>query len=287
MAPWLSIVIPARNDAEALARTLDHLQSLPGMQGAEVIVAAAGDPASTARAAAGRARLLQPHGSTRAELMNAGAAEARGDVLFFLHADSFPPPDALALITRALADPGAVGGAFEHRFAEPVWSLRAITWINRVRYRLTRNYYGDQGQFVRAPVFRALGGYRPLRLMEDLDFAQRLKHRGRSVLIRTPLITSGRRFLARGPWRTFFFIVWLLARWTLKLDTERYAEKWRGPAHHTPGTPWSDKTNGAQDRHVADTPLSPDLDSRRLSDAGANLEQPTHALTRSQGTRYK
>lgn len=239
MAPWLSIVIPARNDAEALARTLDHLVTLPGIEGAEIIVAAAGDPAGTTRAVAGRARLLEPEGSTRAQLMNAGGAAATGEVLFFLHADSFPPRQALALIRQVLGDPRAVGGAFEHRFAEPAWSLRAITGINRVRYRLTHNYYGDQGQFVRADVFLALGGFRDLRLMEDLDFAQRLKRRGRSVLITTPLVTSGRRFLARGPWRTFFFIVWLLGRWTLGLDTERYAERWRGPATKTPGTPWS------------------------------------------------
>lgn len=239
MAPWLSIVIPARNDAEALGRTLDHLATLPGLEGAELVVAAAGDAEGTARAVGRRARLLWPDGSTRAQLMNAGAAAATGEVVFFLHADSFPPRGALALIRAALADPRAVGGAFEHRFAEPVWSLRAITLINRVRYRLTRNYYGDQGQFARAEVFRALGGFRDLRLMEDLDFAQRLKRRGRSVLIATPLVTSGRRFLARGPWRTFFFIVWLLGRWTLGLDTERYAERWRGPAHRTPGAPWT------------------------------------------------
>ena len=245
--PWLSIVIPARNDAEALTRTLDHLTTLPTLNDVEVIVAAAGDPAGTERAVGGRARLLWPDGSTRAELMNAGAAAARGEVLFFLHADSFPPPDAAELITRALADLAVVGGAFEHLFAEPAWSLRAITWINRVRYRLTRNYYGDQGQFVRTAVFRSLGGYRDLRLMEDLDFAQRLKRRGRSVLIRTPLVTSGRRFLARGPWRTFFFIAWLLACWTLGLDTQRYAERWRGPASRPPGTPWS-----GDDRHSPD-----------------------------------
>jgi hypothetical protein len=64
--------------------------------------------------------------------------------------------------------------------------------------------------------------------MEDLDFSQRLKRRGRSVLIHAPLVTSGRRFLARGPWRTFGFIVWLLALWTLGFDTERYAARWRG-----------------------------------------------------------
>src|SRR5438445_443434 len=179
-SPRVSIVIPARNNADALARTLDHLGGLEGMAASEVIVAASGDPVGTERALAGRARLLRPDGSTRAELMNAGAAAARGDVLFFLHADSFPPRDALARIRAALADPRVAGGAFEHLFAEPSVSLRLITWINRVRYRLTRNYYGDQGIFARASVFRELGGYRSLRLMEDLDFARRLRRRARS-----------------------------------------------------------------------------------------------------------
>jgi hypothetical protein len=143
------------------------------------------------------------------------------------------------MIRHAVANQRVVGGAFEHLFAEPGWSLRAITWINRIRYRLTRNYYGDQGIFVRAPVFRQLGGYRDLALMEDLDLSQRLKRAGRTVLVRVPLLTSGRRFLARGPWTTFFFIVWLLFLHTLGFDTERYAERWRGPAGKPPGSPWA------------------------------------------------
>jgi len=281
MAPWLSVVIPARNDAAALARTLEHLGRLASIDGAEIIVAAAGDVDGTTAAVAGRARLLWPSGSTRAQLMNGGAAAARGETILFLHADSFPPPDALALIRRVLADPRAVGGAFEHLFAEPVWSLRAITWINRVRYRLTRNYYGDQGVFVRADVFRALGGYRDLALMEDLDFTQRLKRRGRSVLITTPLVTSGRRFLARGPWRTFVFIVWLLALWTLRLDTQRYAERWRGPATRPPGARWDErKEKETEDvrNHVAPP---------KINGSGNVPGQATHDASRVSGSRYK
>jgi hypothetical protein len=171
-------------------------------------------------------------------LMNAGAARARAAVLLFLHADSFPPTEAFELIRRALSGPRVVGGAFEHLFAESVWSLRAITWINRMRYRLTHNYYGDQGIFVRTAVFRQMGGYRPLQLMEDLNFTQRLKRIGQTVLIRAALRTSGRRFLARGPWRTFLFIVWLLLLYSLGFDTQRYAERWRGPADRPPGSPW-------------------------------------------------
>ena len=106
----VSIIIPVRHDAEALARTLDHLCQLPGMDAAEVIVAAAGDREGTERAVAGQAQLLWPDGSSHAILMNAAAARARGEVLFFLHADSFPPTQAIELIMQALSDRNVVGG---------------------------------------------------------------------------------------------------------------------------------------------------------------------------------
>jgi len=238
MAPRLSIIIPVRNDAAALARTLDHLANLPGGERSETIVAACGDSAATARAVAGRARLLRPPGSTRAALMNAGAAAAGGETCLFLHADSFPPPDAFASIEERMADVRVVRGAFAHRFLEPRWSLRAISRINRMRYRITRNYHGDQGLFARAGVFRRMGGYRPLDILEDLDFSRRLKRMGRTALIPVPLHASGRRFLARGPWRTFCFIIWLLALHTLGLETQPYAARYRGPEGLPPGTPW-------------------------------------------------
>ena len=225
MNPSVSIVIPARNDAKALRVTLDHLQRLRGMESAEVIVAASGDKEETENAVADRGRILWPARSTRAALMNASAAVAAGDVWFFLHADSFPPLDALGGIQRVLRDRRVVGGAFEHRFEETAWSLRLISWINRRRYFITRNYYGDQGIFVRAEIFRSLGGYRDV-FMEDLDFSQRLKKLGRTKIIPIPVITSGRRFLTWGPWRAFSFIVWVLLLHSLRLNTQRYVEHW-------------------------------------------------------------
>jgi rSAM/selenodomain-associated transferase 2 len=236
--PALSVVVPVRDDAAALARTLDHLGRLESARDLEVVVAAAGDLEETRRVTAGRARLLVPGGSTRARLMNAGAAAATADVILFLHADSFPPGDAVRRIRRATADPRVVGGAFEHRFAEPSRRLGVIARVNRVRYRLTRNYYGDQGIFVRTSAFRRVGGYRDLALMEDLDLSRRLRRVGRTVLVREPLLTSGRRFLARGPLRTLAFIGWLLLLDGLGRDVQRYAERWRGPAGAPPGSPW-------------------------------------------------
>jgi glycosyltransferase involved in cell wall biosynthesis len=102
--PRVSILIPARNDAAALGRTLDHLAGVAGIEAAGIIVAAAGDPAGTARAGRGRARLLWPDDDTRAGLMNAAAAAAAGEVLFFVHADSAPPRDALRLMEAVFSD---------------------------------------------------------------------------------------------------------------------------------------------------------------------------------------
>jgi len=239
MTPRLSIIIPVRNDAASLNRTLDYLVGLVGISETEIIVAASGDEEGTKRAVAERARLLWPADSTRAALLNAGAAVAHGQVLFFLHADSFPPANAFELIYHSTSDERVVGGAFEHLFVERQWTLRVITWLNRIRYQFTRNYYGDQGLFVRTSVFHQMRGYKDLQLMEDLDFSQRLKRVGKSILIRTPLLTSGRRFLAHGPWRTLFFVLWLLLLHTLRLDTERYSKRWRGSASRPPGSPWA------------------------------------------------
>jgi rSAM/selenodomain-associated transferase 2 len=225
MHPSISVIIPVRNDAKALRRTLNHLQALRGLDSAEIIVAASGDKDGTEDAVAGRGRILWSERSTRSALMNAGAAMATGDVFLFLHADSLPPLDALAEIEGVLRDPRIVGGAFAHRFEERVWSLSLISWINRRRYFLTRNYYGDQGIYVRAEIFRALGGYRDL-FMEDLDFSQRLKRLGRTKVIPKPVVTSGRRFLTWGPWRAFSFVVWLLLLHSLKLDTQNYVGRW-------------------------------------------------------------
>jgi rSAM/selenodomain-associated transferase 2 len=225
MHPAVSIIIPARNDAEALRLTLDHLERLPRIQDAEIIVAASGDREATERAVAFRAKTVWPAQCTRAALMNSGASLAAGEIFFFLHADSFPPRDAITEIHAALENEKVVGGAFQHCFEEDVWSLKFISWINRRRYFFTRNYYGDQGIFVRADIFRRLGGYRDV-FMEDLDLTRRLKRLGRTRVIPLPLITSGRRFLAWGPWRAFWFIVWLLLLHSLRLDTERYAAHW-------------------------------------------------------------
>lgn len=228
----ISIVIPARNEEACLGETLAYLRQAAEDERVEIIVAEGGSTDRSADIARSLATVVHARDCTRAALMNAGAAAARGDVLFFLHADSIPPPDFSPLIRSALAGPRVVGGAFEQQFMEPVLGLRVATAVDRVRYRLTGNYFGDQGIFVRKEVFERAGGFPEKGILEDVEFCMRMRRLGRTVLIRKPVRTSGRRFLNGGIAATFFWIAALLARHRLGMDIERYAAAYRKENEH-------------------------------------------------------
>ncbi|MFZ2447477.1 MAG: TIGR04283 family arsenosugar biosynthesis glycosyltransferase [Syntrophobacteraceae bacterium] len=222
----ISIIIPARNEEAHLGRTLSHLRKCAPAD-AEIIVAEGGSQDRTADVARRWATVVHGSDCTRAALMNAGARAARGDVFFFLHADSFPPPGFSGMIREALSAPEVVGGAFEQQFIEPVFGLRVATAVDRLRYRLTKNYFGDQGIFVRRDAFKRAGGFPNKAILEDVAFCMSMRRTGRTVLIRRPLPTSGRRFLRGGIARTFLWIAVLLLRHRLGIDTERYAAAYR------------------------------------------------------------
>jgi rSAM/selenodomain-associated transferase 2 len=226
----ISVVIPARNEAATLGETLAFLTACTPAGAAEIVVAVGGSADDTAAVAARAARVVSGTDATRAGLLNAGARAARGDALLFLHADTLPPPDYIAAIGAALGDPAVVGGAFDFEFRERAWQLLTISAINRLRCRLTGNFYGDQGIFVRRAVFERLGGFPPRQLFEDLIFSRAMRRVGRTALLRGRRVrTSGRRLLAPGWGRTVGLITWLLTLETLRCDTDAYAARYHAP----------------------------------------------------------
>jgi hypothetical protein len=123
-------------------------------------------------------------------------------VLLFLHADTRLPVSGLSAVRRALADPAVVGGRFRLSFDRQTPALRVTqAWINS-RDALLGGYTGDQAVFVRRETFVRLGGYAPLPLMEDLDFARRLGREGRVARLRESVVTSARRWQRAGTVRT-------------------------------------------------------------------------------------
>ncbi|MGE0703645.1 MAG: TIGR04283 family arsenosugar biosynthesis glycosyltransferase [Vicinamibacterales bacterium] len=192
----VSAIVPVLNEA---SRVGPLVQSLLRMGIHEVIVVDGGSTDGTADHArsTGQCQVLAaPRG--RASQMNAGARVATGTVLWFVHADSQPPPDALVLIDEVMSGGDVVAGAFHILTVAdtPGWPARWLRLAN-VRSYYTRLPYGDQAIFVRRDTFEQIGGFPVQPLFEDLELSRRLRRMGRIQTVPRTVIVSGRRFMAR------------------------------------------------------------------------------------------
>jgi rSAM/selenodomain-associated transferase 2 len=134
--------------------------------------------------------------------MNAGAAQATGNILLFLHADTLLPENWTSVVTDTLDAPGVVAGSFGFRVAESFPGRWLVEWTTNLRSRWFQNPYGDQAQFLRRALFEELGGFTDLPIMEDYELNQRLRKVGRVATSREAATTSGRRWKRLGIIRT-------------------------------------------------------------------------------------
>ena len=191
MSAAVSIVIPTLNEENSISQTLHAVARLA--EPVEVIVVDGGSDDETARLVrACGARIIEAQRGRGAQ-MHAGALATRGSVLWFLHADTSPQPDAIGHILDSLRDPRIVGGNFNVGFNSNRFSAVCLTWLYR-QLRTVGLCYGDSAIFVRREAYERSGGFKPLPIFEDLDFLRRLKRRGKFVHLSSTVITSGRRF---------------------------------------------------------------------------------------------
>lgn len=164
----------------------------------EVIVVDGGSADGTAERAERAGASVLAAGKGRGAQLHEGARRARGEVLVFLHADARLPASARSAISRAVADPGCVGGNFLIGFLPDSWFTRMLEPANHLRRRLTGRFYSDSAIFVRTATYRRLGGFRPWPLMEDYDFSARIAKAGRVAYICNVVVfASARRFQGR------------------------------------------------------------------------------------------
>lgn len=211
----ISIIIPMLNEGANIAATLAHAGALAG--DFEIIAVDGGSSDATLPLLHQRrgVRVLQaPCG--RATQMNHGAAIARGNVLLFLHADTRLPGNAHSLITAALADSEIAGGCFRLSFDQPDAILRFSAFCTRFSFPYF--HFGDSAYFVRREHFRALGGYRQMPILEDLDFWLRLCRRHRLVILPGTVVTSARRFVEHGTLRQQMVGIWLVLLFYFGVD---------------------------------------------------------------------
>jgi len=203
VTPAISVIIPALNEAAALPALL---KTLAGEDSIEVLVVDGGSTDRTAEVARPYASvLLSP--PWRSRQMNTGAAQARGEILLFLHADVELRRGAVSPLKEALLDPKICGGNFEIRYQGNDLAAQVFNRITKVRNRFGV-FYGDSGIFVRRDVFIEIGGYPEWPILEDYWFARQIWKRGKVVFLNEPIFVSDRRWRRGGLLRTL--LSWLL-----------------------------------------------------------------------------
>jgi rSAM/selenodomain-associated transferase 2 len=192
-----------RNERARIAGTLKNLRSAAGDE-AELIVVDGGSSDGTAEAARGLAdQVLLPPVRGRGAQMHAGAQAARGAVFLFLHADTELPADWPSLLKKAFLQESAppAATAFRLSFDSNGFFYRVCAFLANQRAKLTGVPHGDQAIAASRDAYFAAGGFPPEPLMEEYLLIPRLREIGEVRIFRERVVTSARRYRARGPLR--------------------------------------------------------------------------------------
>jgi len=198
----ISIVIPTLNEAAELPETLRRLRRVPEVQ--EIIIADGGSGDDTVKLAEAAGCVVVSSATGRGRQLRAGAERATGEVILFLHADTWVPPDAGEALLACLAQPGVAAGGFYKIFRDPPnWLVRGSKFKCWWRLLVARRVMADQGIFLRRETLARIGGVPDVPLMEEFELCQRLRPLGRIALADATVVTSARKFRKLGVLRTY------------------------------------------------------------------------------------
>ncbi|WP_420603986.1 TIGR04283 family arsenosugar biosynthesis glycosyltransferase [Flagellimonas sp.] len=195
--PSISIVIPVLNEEKLIGKILKHVASTSSKDNIkEVICVDGGSRDKTIFIAEQLGAKVIRSKKGRARQMNLGAKHASGEVLYFLHADTFTPSNFDQLILNAIGE-GHESGCFRMRFDTKNPILRLFAWLSRINHTLCRG--GDQSLFIKRNLFQKTKGFNEdYMIYEDTEFIQRLYKQTKFKVLPNHVITSARKYREKG-----------------------------------------------------------------------------------------
>lgn len=188
----ISIIIPVYNEEKGVVDLLKYLELHARGKVAEIIVVDGGSTdLTTDRVREAGFTCIQSAKKGRAVQMNRGAKESSGDILYFIHADTYPPKSYVSDILSA-SENGFESGCYRFRFDSDKWPLKVNSWFTRFNFLMCRG--GDQTLFIKSRVFEELGGFKKMDIMEDFEMIRRLRKRGRFTVMPKDVVVSSRKY---------------------------------------------------------------------------------------------
>ena len=219
-----TIVIPTLNEEVEIQACLMQLQGLRA-RGFEVIVVDGGSVDKTPQLVEGLCDQFVSVVPCRAIQMNVGARQARGEMIFFLHVDTRLPEDFSEIINSIEKD-RFYWGRFDVRFFGQRWLFRVVEAMVNIRSRLTGIATGDQVIFMTQEIYRAVGGFPEIALMEDIAMSRRLKSISPPLCLRQKVTTSSRRWEKNGIMTTIIKMWWLRFAYFIGVNPEKLAAQY-------------------------------------------------------------
>ena len=215
----ISIIIPVLNEAANINRLLAHLiENETGENISEIIVVDGNSRDNTtelvkefSKNSTIAIRLIQSERG-RAKQMNAGANHSKSTILYFLHADSYPPKGFDTLIISEI-EKQQLAGCFKMRFDSNHWWLAIVGWATRFNWKICRG--GDQSLFITKALFNEIGGFdQRYTIYEDQILTNQLYKRKQFVVIQHWIVTSARLYEKKGVWNLqYHFLMIYLKKW--------------------------------------------------------------------------
>ena len=209
----ISIIIPTYNEADYISKTIALLKKndTAGLV-EEIIISDGGSTDGTCHIDDNDVLVLYSPNKGRAAQMNFGARHATGKILYFIHADTLPPPGFTTDIKTSIEN-GKIAGCYRLSFDYNHWFLKANCWFTRFDIDSIR--FGDQSLFVTKDIFIKAGGFSEKHIvLEDQEFIRRIKKLGRFEVMKQNVVTSARKYLENGIFKTqgIFFIIYVMYR---------------------------------------------------------------------------
>ncbi|MEM9570159.1 MAG: TIGR04283 family arsenosugar biosynthesis glycosyltransferase [Pseudomonadota bacterium] len=239
----VSIIIPTLNEAEALPKTLAQLALLEDAPADIILVDANSEDDTVKIANQSGATVIEGAPRGRAAQMNLGAAQAQGEYLCFLHADTEIPDDFVSLVSQVLADPRVALAGFMSIMRGPTGVRRVTTAHNFIKtwyapllfrpvsfFKGCRLLFGDQVMICRKADFDAIGGWSPDQMiMEEADLCLRMVRGGRGRVRQVPrkVWSSDRRVAEWGFWRANLTFLYVGLMWGFGAPPDRLARHYQ------------------------------------------------------------